>query len=85
MDNALVFANMRLRQPCGRILAQSRFFYGIAPRNLFCKGAMASPKNSIFAIMKVSMMTFNKMIIPVKKPYTCCKKSLQRLFCLMFR
>ena len=51
----------------------------------FCKGAMTCPKNSIFAIMKVSMMTFNKMMIPVKKPYTCCKKSLQRLFCLMFR
>ncbi len=38
-------------------------------------------KNSIFAIMKGTMMTFNKMMIPVKKPYTCCKKSLQRPFC----
>ena len=27
--------NMRLRQPCGRILAQSRFFYEITPRNSF--------------------------------------------------
>ena len=42
---------------------------------------LISTKNNIFAIMKVSMMTFNKMMIPVKKPYTCCKKSLQRPFC----